>query len=133
MSTSFRWPPPQGPWAISFEWAEIDGRLEVVAVTLAAAERDRPVTTSDLRAVPLASLIGTARAQAIESLGVESRKAHHGATTARSKTARGFMTLAAGLIDGQIERIGRGRRRLDRAHFERYPEARERWWRHLHS
>lgn len=22
---------------------------------------------------------------------------------------------------------------LDRAHFERYPEARERWWRHLHS
>ncbi len=83
METVFRYPPPQGPWTITFEWAELDERLEVVSVTVAAADGDRPVTTSDLRAIPLASLVNDARRQTVERMpgdSVDMRKARSGRT-----------------------------------------------------
>ncbi|HUG08898.1 MAG TPA: hypothetical protein VMP13_08400 [Acidimicrobiia bacterium] len=96
MNASFRYPPPQGPWVIAFEWAELDDRLEVVSVTVAAADRDRPVTTSDLRAIPFASLINDARRQMVERMPGDS-------------------------LD--IRKARSGRTRLDKAHFENVAAA----------
>lgn len=57
-----RWPPPDGPWLVELEWAEVSGRAEPVAFTLRSVEHQRSVKAGDLRAIPLGQIAADCRA-----------------------------------------------------------------------
>lgn len=67
--SSFRWPRnPPGPWFIELEWAPVEGRAEVVTFTVGSVGRKQPVTASDLREIPFATIVREDRAKKVARL-----------------------------------------------------------------
>lgn len=75
-----RWPTEDGAWIIELHWAEVDGHFDCVGMEIRSFARDDedaegleciPLTTSVLRAVPLATLIDSDRRQAVANLAPE--------------------------------------------------------------
>jgi hypothetical protein len=62
-STVENWPDADGPWQVTFDWKVIDGRIECVAVSVAARGEDMPVTPGVLRDLRLGERIRKGRAQ----------------------------------------------------------------------
>lgn len=119
------WPDPDtGPWAVTLEWAEIDGRVECVGVTMRSFSPDGTVDLTDLptledtrevmtaalwRSVPIGSLINEKRRSVAEFWEPGGRMAQHGLAEVHEGEGEGVAAMW---------RPGRPKRRKDPDHFE---------------
>lgn len=57
------YPDERGEWTVGLEWAEVDGRVECVGVTVRHVEGAKPVTASLLRSIPFGRFVADKRRQ----------------------------------------------------------------------